>query len=146
MTIEYKQKLEKQPQQNVADKFDTGKLRYDLIPGYPIEELAKVYTYGVQKYTIDNYLKGMEWRKIIGAIFRHLWQWTRGQVIDEESGCHHLAHVLWNICTLMVYENENIGIDDRNPYLLDKLPLERRTYLLKKWESTVKGRVTRNDN
>jgi hypothetical protein len=31
-------------------KFDEGKLRFDLIPIYPLEELARVYTIGAKKY------------------------------------------------------------------------------------------------
>ncbi|MCF8019826.1 MAG: DUF5664 domain-containing protein [Vallitaleaceae bacterium] len=110
---------EKQIGQKTAARFDENKNRLELIPGYPLEELGKVYTYGCKKYDPDNYLKGMSWRKVIGPALRHLYKWIRGEQYDEESGIHHLSHCCWNLFTLMVYEKEKIGEDDRNPYLMD---------------------------
>lgn len=128
---------EKQMGQKTAGRFDSGKLRYDLIPGYPLEELAKIYTYGAQKYDPDNYLKGMPWRKVIGPLFRHLWKWVQGEIIDEESGHHHLAHVAWNVFTLMIYEKENLGTDDRNPFLMDRLPHQEREERIQEWRQQI---------
>jgi len=124
----YKRTLEEDYQLGKKEgaKFDANKERFDLIPGYPLDELAKVYTYGCIKYNDDNYLKGMKWRKIIGSLFRHLWKWTRGEKIDKESNCHHLSMVVWQCFTLMMYEKYNIGIDDRNPYHLDMMKKEKQ--------------------
>ncbi len=122
-----------------AARYSVGKIRYDLIPSYPIDELAKVYTYGTTKYNSDNWRKGLKWRKdVVGPVFRHLWKWIKGEKIDEESGCHHLAMVLWNICTLIEYERCGVGIDDRNPFdltLMDSQEVEKR---IKKWKQLAK--------
>jgi len=124
--------------QEGAARFDQGKNRHDLIPPYPLDELAKVYTYGTQKYDSDNYLKGMKWRKVIGPLFRHLWKWVRGEKIDEESGCHHLSMVVWQCFALMLYEKYSIGIDNRCPYLLDLLDNEEQTKRILIWKALAK--------
>jgi hypothetical protein len=121
-----------------AARFDTGKVRHDLIPPYPLDELAKVYTYGTEKYDSDNYLKGMKWRKVIGPLLRHLWKWIRGEKIDEESNCHHLSMVVWQCFALMLYEKDSIGIDNRCPYLLDLMEGGERKRRILKWKELAK--------
>lgn len=141
---EYKRTPEEEAQlgKETAARFSQGKVRYDLIPAFPIDELAKVYTYGSKKYDDDNWRKGLRWRKdVVGPIFRHLWKWLRGEILDEESGCTHLSMVLWNICALMEYERCSVGIDDRNPYdleLMDSIEQERRILLWKYYSSQDK--------
>lgn len=129
------QEEESQTGKETAARFSEGKIRHDLIPQSPIDELAKVYTYGVRKYGPDNWRKGLKWRKdVIGPLLRHLWKWIRGERIDEESGCHHLAMVIWNIFTLMEYERCSIGIDDRNPYDLSLMDENERNKRISKWK------------
>jgi hypothetical protein len=94
-------------------KDDTSKLRYDLIPPYALEALAHVYTIGAAKYGDGNYLKGMSWNRVIGALMRHLEAWRKGERLDVGDGQLHLASVAWCAFTLMVYEDQHIGTDDR---------------------------------
>lgn len=96
-----------------ATKYDNNKLRYDLIPSTPLEELAKVYTIGSIKYGDNNWRKGMMWSRIIGSMLRHLYAWIKGETYDKEDGQHHLAAVAWAAFTLIQYEKDNIGKDDR---------------------------------
>lgn len=118
---------EKQMGQETAGRFSAGKIRHDLIAPWALNELAKVYTYGTQKYDDDNWWKGLKWKRdVFGCITRHIWKWMRGEKYDDESGVHHLAHAAWNCFALMSYERHNIGIDDRIPYELDLMdPVER---------------------
>lgn len=136
--FERSEEEESQIGQEGAARFDAGKNRYDLIPPYPLDELAKVYTYGTLKYDSDNYLKGMKWRKVIGPLFRHLWKWVRGEKIDEESGCHHMAMVVWQCFALMMYEKYSIGEDNRCPYLLDLLDKEEQNKRILKWKQLAR--------
>ncbi len=130
---------EKQMGKETAARFSKGKIRHDLIPSYPINELAKVYTYGCEKYDTDNWRKGLRWRKdVIGSLKRHLDNWIRGEKNDLESGLHHLSQVLWNVCTLMEYERCGTGIDDRNPYDMDLLATTDLQRRLKLWLGHVK--------
>ena len=94
-------------------KNDTGKLRFDLIPPDMLDSLAYVYTIGAAKYTDYNWLKGMAWSRILGALKRHLSAFEQGDIFDDVDGQEHLASVIWCATTLMVYEKYAIGEDDR---------------------------------
>ena len=122
-------------QPDVAGRFSTGKIRHDLISPWALNELAKVYTYGTQKYDDDNWWKGLKWKHdVFGCILRHVWKWFRGEKFDDESGVHHLAHAAWNCFTLMSYERHGIGVDDRVPYELDLMDLDERKRRIEKWK------------
>ena len=126
---------ESQLGKETAARFSEGKIRHDLIPPWVIDQLAVVYTYGCKKYDADNWRKGLRWRKdVIGPLLRHLWKWIRGEQIDEESGCHHLAMVLWNTVALIEYERCSVGIDDRNPYDLTLMKRKKQLKRIKKWK------------
>lgn len=94
-------------------KFDTGKPRYDLIPPEALDGLAKVLTFGAQKYADRNWEKGMEWGRVFGALQRHMWAWWQGQHTDPETGLSHLHHAACCIAFLQTYEARGTGKDDR---------------------------------
>lgn len=102
------------PNSNMLEgkKWDEGKLRYDLIPAYPMEEVARVYTIGT-KYGDWNWLKGIKYSRIIGAMFRHFYAWIRGEQRCPIDGQHHLSSVIWGAMTLMQYEISRPEFDDR---------------------------------
>lgn len=75
-------------------KFDADKVRVDLIDADALEELAKVLTFGAQKYAEDNWRKGISYRRIIAAAFRHLLCIMRGRDYDEETNLPHAAHLM----------------------------------------------------
>jgi nucleoside 2-deoxyribosyltransferase len=114
-------------------KFDQGKERYDLIPGYALNELAKIYTYGTQKYDDNNWRKGMKWGRLFGAMMRHAWKFWRGESIDSESGLHHLAHAAWQCFALMDYEKTHPELDDRFPDMKKNI-LEEQHFISPKKE------------
>lgn len=125
---------EAQMGRGTAARFSEGKIRHDLIPSFPVDLLARVYTYGSQKYDDDNWVKGLKWRKdVIGPLKRHLDKWIRGEVLDDESNCHHLAMVLWNVFALIEYERCGTGIDDRNPYDLSLMDENERNRRIEMW-------------
>lgn len=94
-------------------KDDAGKLRFDLIPVYPLEELARVYTLGAGKYDDHNWRKGFKWGRIFAAMCRHAWAWWRCERNDAQDGQLHLASVAWCAFALMEFERFKIGEDDR---------------------------------
>jgi hypothetical protein len=102
-----KEKLEE------GTKYDKGKNRYDLIDGYALDELAKVYTYGTVKYDDNNWRKGMKWSRIFGALMRHSWAFWKGEEIDPESGHPHMAHAAWQCLALLNYSKYRKKFDDR---------------------------------
>ena len=94
-------------------KFDSGKLRMDLIPPDAMEALARILTDGATKYGCRNWEKGMAWSRAYAALLRHLLAWWGGQDVDPESGHSHLWHVLTNAVFLVAYEQRKVGEDDR---------------------------------
>ena len=96
-------------------KHDKGKLRYDLIPAYPLYEVARAYTVGSVKYSDRNWEKGMNYGKVFAAMMRHAWSWFTGEKYDPVDGQHHLASVAWCAMALMEYERRGTGTDDRPP-------------------------------
>lgn len=98
---------------NQARKDDTDKDTYDLIPWLPLAELGKLYRFGAIKYAPNNWKKGMAYSRIYNALLRHLRAFWEGESYDIETRCHHLASVAWCAFTLMWYDINNRGIDDR---------------------------------
>lgn len=93
-------------------KNDDGKLRMDLVPGYPLMRLAEVYTIGAAKYADDNWRAGISYKRIFAAMLRHAWKWFMGESFDPD-GQHHLSSVAWGAFTLMEYEITRPEFDDR---------------------------------
>lgn len=94
-------------------KHDEGKLRWDLLPVRPLEEVVKVYTIGAKKYEDRNWEKGLRWGRVFRALMSHAWKWWRGEKYDQEDGQHHLASVAWCALALMEYEETHPELDDR---------------------------------
>lgn len=97
-----------------ANKFDGGsKNRYDLVPPRAFDEVVEIYTYGSKKYTDHNWLKGMSWSRIFGALMRHCWAFWRGEDVDPESGKPHMAHAAWCCLALLEFSRVHRKFDDR---------------------------------
>ena len=80
-------------------KFDSDKLRYDLVPPSALEKIVDVLTYGAKKYAPENWKKVEEpERRYIAAAMRHIEAFRKGERLDPESGLPHLAHAA---CCLM---------------------------------------------
>ena len=90
-------------------KFDTGKLRYSLIPPETTTALAEVLTFGAAKYAPNNWQlveNGQE--RYLDALYRHLEAYRSGEYLDPESGLPHLNHVLCNAAFLQyITQKEN---------------------------------------
>lgn len=94
-------------------KDDNGKLRFDLLPVRPLEQIASIYTYGANKYDDNNWRGGISWGRVFGASMRHLWAFWRGEDNDPESGLSHLAHAAFGCLTLLEYMETHRELDDR---------------------------------
>lgn len=94
-------------------KYDKGKLRYDLIPADALDELARVYTIGSEKYDDNNWRLGMKWGKVFAAVMRHMWAFWGGEELDPEDGIAHTIHAAWGCFTLFNYSRIQKRFDDR---------------------------------
>ena len=83
----------------IGRKYDSGKPEFSLLPPWALESVAKVLTFGAEKYDVDNWkhVSNGEYR-YRNAALRHINDYVKGEKTDPESGCNHLAHA---ICCLM---------------------------------------------
>lgn len=94
-------------------KFDTNKLRWDLLPFTSLTAVTEVMTYGANKYAERNWEKGMRFTRVFASTMRHLTAWFIGEDKDPETKMSHLAHAACNILFLLHYELTTTGTDDR---------------------------------
>lgn len=90
-------------QEPKGQKFDTGKLQYDLVPFECLDELAKIMTYGCIKYGKPSgwqFVEDME-NRYFAALMRHISAYRRGEIFDAESGYRHLSHALCNVVFIL---------------------------------------------
>ncbi len=85
---------------NTGMKFDTDKLRFDLIPAIATEGLAAVLTYGAKKYKPNNW-RSVDAERYVAAFDRHWHAYIAGELLDQESGLPHLAHCMTNLAFLL---------------------------------------------
>ncbi len=90
----------------VPDKQDNGKERWDLLQWAAVNEVVKVCTYGSKKYSDNNWKqgKGLHPDRLFAACMRHLYAKRAGQDNDPESGLPHLAHAAWNLLAMLELE------------------------------------------
>lgn len=81
-------------------KFDTDKLRFDLIPAIATEGLAAILTYGAKKYKPNNW-RSVDPERYVAAFERHWHAYVSGELLDPESGLPHLAHCMTNLTFLL---------------------------------------------
>jgi hypothetical protein len=96
-----------------GNKNDQGKPAMGLLPQEALEEIAKVLTYGREKYGGWNWAKGLKWERVLSAVYRHLSSFQQKQDLDDESKLPHLAHAACGILFLLTYQLRNLGEDDR---------------------------------
>jgi hypothetical protein len=69
-----------------------GKGRFDLLPFYAIESIAKLMEEGAEEYGERNWEKGIDYQSYIDSALRHISQFMMG-LTDED----HLQHATWNL-------------------------------------------------
>lgn len=118
-------KPKEKPDNSVAQKFDTEKVRMDLLPPLALQDIAKVFTFGAAKYSAWNWSKGMDQSRLFGALQRHLNAWQRGEELDPESGEPHLSHA--GCCMLMLMETAKLrkDLDDRPTHYKPTKPTKK---------------------
>lgn len=94
-------------------KYDQDKVEYHHMPAEALEEVNKALTYGSKKYSDYQWRGGFVWSRPFNACMRHLWAYWRGEDIDKESGCYHLACAAANILFLLQFLICKIGTDNR---------------------------------
>jgi len=102
-------------------KYDSNKLLFSAFPPRSLQEVAKVFTVGANKYGVDNWRDGLLWGRVFSAMQRHAWAWWGGEEFDQEDEQHHLASVAWCALILFEYIKSHPELDDRIYNLKKKL-------------------------
>jgi len=107
-----------------AMRFNNGKpeLHYALTFGEALKGAARVGTFGANKYSAYNYMKGATASQSIGCLLRHLLAWFEGEDSDPESQLNHLDHFVWNAMRLSteMKGSDKDELDDRPHKVLRK--------------------------
>lgn len=93
--------------------------RHDLIPTYPLRELARHYGRGAKKYADRNWELGYPWSLSYAAVQRHLTAWWEGEDLDPETGSSHLTAAAWHCFTLLEFMGSHPDKDDRPKHVED---------------------------
>ena len=94
---------------------ETRPARMDLLPWDQLWTVAELYAYGAQKYEDRNWERGYAYSLSIAAMLRHAAKFVQGENDDPESGCPHLASVVFHALALMRF----VSLAE-----LNELPLE----------------------
>ena len=73
-------------------KYDDGKPMMDLLSPIAMVEIAKVMTFGANKYGKHNWRDGLSWSRVLAASLRHIMAFLNGEDKDPETGLSHIAH------------------------------------------------------
>ena len=91
--------------ETIGRKDDDGKLQYSLIPPSTTLALAKVLTFGANKYEANSWKHVPNAKqRYLDAAMRHLESYRSGEILDKESDLSHLSHLLTNIAFLIDLE------------------------------------------
>lgn len=91
-------------------KYDTGKPMFSLIPPLAELEVAKVLTYGAEKYAPNNWkYVDNAFDRYLSAARRHINMVQLGETHDPETGLHHYAHAICNLLFLLEKELDQKG-------------------------------------
>ena len=114
-TRKIQEDIKKIAQQSGGKKNDQGKPDMSLLSSVALMEMAKVLTFGKEKYSAHNWRSGFDWSRLYGAAQRHLNQWNDPYQpsVDNETQISHLAHAAVNIMMLLEHEIAKLGNDDR---------------------------------
>ena len=108
-TKDMEQKTETKNTSKKNDRID-DKPMWELLPLQDIEDVVKVYTAGAKKYGPDRWQNLPDgYNRYKAALFRHLVEYEKGNWLDEETGCIHLAQVAWNAIAMLHIEKERHG-------------------------------------
>lgn len=94
-------------------KFDEQKPRVELLPPFPLTQVARVLTFGAEKYSAHNWRGGIEYSRLYGAAQRHMFAWLDGEDLDIETNLNHIDHAICELLFLRQMIKDRPDLDDR---------------------------------
>lgn len=108
-----KDMVQKENDSKKNDRLD-DKLRWELLPLEDIEDIVKVYTEGAKKYGPNMWQNLPDgYNRYKAALFRHLVEYEKGNWLDNETNCIHLAQVAWNAIAMLHIAKQNMKNNER---------------------------------
>ena len=99
-----------------AKRFNEGKPKLGYFARsfhWALEAVARVKEFGANKYADGNWrLGGKPDDEYLDSAARHLDLFLGGEIYDQDSGCHHLGHAIWNYCALMELNYKDTPVID----------------------------------
>jgi len=93
-------------------KYGYGNDKFEHVTEFylkPYEPLACVLTKGAQKYAINNWKKKSDdILHCADSMLRHILALQEDRLIDDESGCHHVGHIMAN-AMFLAYHNSKLN-------------------------------------
>jgi len=87
---------------SIKNDREDNKVMMELLPWPELEEIAKVYTAGAKKYGPNRWQNLPDgYQRYKGAMLRHLTEHEKGNLIDSETGCYHIAQCAWNVIAML---------------------------------------------
>lgn len=107
----YKMMKDSNNQESIKNDFKDDKLRWDLLPMEEIEDIVRVYHAGAKKYG-PNRWQNLEdgFERYRAAAARHLMEYLKGERVDADTGCLHLAQYAWNAIAMLYLDKHGKGI------------------------------------
>lgn len=87
-------------EKDVSKRYNSGKLEWALVHFGSLAFMVRVLMFGAKKYAPDNWKRGMNKKRILESLLRHLTAMLDGEEYDSESGLPHIGHVM---CNAMFY-------------------------------------------
>ena len=108
------------PPSNLAERFNDNKIKWSLVSWKALEPMVKVLMFGANKYSPNNWQKGLKYSEISESLQRHLYAFMEGEENDPESKLSHLGHILCNAMFLSWMFIFRKDLDDRNINEIEK--------------------------
>lgn len=102
-----------------AQRYNSGKLRWDLIDWESVEEMVRVLEKGAERYAPDNWKKGLHREEMLESIQRHLVALFKKEEIDSDPGflTHHMGNIMCGaMFYLYHYRNKSFSKERNNPF------------------------------
>jgi len=96
-----------------AERYNEGKIKWSLVSWKALEPMVKVLMFGANKYSANNWKKGLKYSEITESLQRHLNAFVEGENDDPESKLSHIGHILCNAMFLSYMYLFRKDMDDR---------------------------------
>ena len=91
-----------------ALRYNEEKPKYSLLDLNSMKHGVQVLEFGANKYSRNNWKKGMPITQILDSMLRHIAAIQSGEWLDPESGLPHIGHIQ---CNALFLGGPNVEID-----------------------------------